>query len=343
MTYPSGISSWVGFGQESTPGTAVTVDHFYRFDDESLVEEPVTYQGEGFAGGVDGPYRVRQRRRTHARFGAGSVTMGVPKQKLAFLLKNIFGTITGPTQQAATTAYQVVATPGSLYNLSMTAQKALPDVTGTKKAFTYPASKFDEATFSCDIGEELKLELSLNSNDVVTNISAATASYPATDEAFFYTEGHILLGGTASTASGIVSVSGGTEVVEVTGVELTNATPMRTGSDNLRFGGAKRQQRENNWRDLTGTLSGEFENQATRYDLFHADTPAALVLKFEGNTIASTYKELLEIIVPSISFDSGTPTVGGPDLIELGTDFVGLSDRTNAVVQARYVSVDTTI
>lgn len=108
--------------------------------------------------------------------------------------------------------------------------------------------------------------------------------------------------------------------------------------------GTKAEQVENDWRQISGSLDAEFTDLTSVYNTFSSDAATALRLTFTGTTaISGANFPTLEVLIPSIRFDTGAPAVGGPDLLSFGADFTGLDDGTNAAVQIRSVTSDTAL
>lgn len=335
----SGIGSSLGYAAESVVGTPVTPTHWAEYNSESLALSKSVLQGSGLRG--SGLYPRASRRVVTGRNAGGSIELDLATNKMGPLFRQMFGSSTSTLVSGS--AYQQVHVPGSLTGKSLTIQKLVPSDAGTS-AFTYDGCKITDWSIDCEVGAIATLSLTIDAHDEVDNFSAGTPSYAASTGVFHFGQGSVILGGTVSTSSGVTSVSGGTTVGSVRAVTVSGTNPMTTGDDNQRFGGTKREQEQNDWRSLTGSLEVDFVNEAQVYDLHSADTATALVLSFVGTTaISGSVYPTLELIVPSLRFDTGTPQVDGPDLITLDADWTGLDNGTDPVCQIRYVTSDTAI
>jgi hypothetical protein len=335
----SGLGSSLGIAAESTVGTIVSPTRWIEYNSESLSLDKAAIQGQGLRGG--GLYARSARRVLVTRNAGGSVDLDVATSGMGLPFKAMLGASASAVVSGS--AYQQVHTPASLYGQSLSVQKLVPNSAGTLVPFTYNGCKVTDWELSCDVGSILALALTLDAWDETTATSAGTPSYSASTSVFHFKQGVVTLGGTPSTTSGVVSVSGGSTVAVVRGASVRGSNGITTGDENQRFG-TKVQQQENDWRSLGGNLDLDFVNQATVYDLFSADTATALQLTFTGTTaISGSVYPTLEVIVPSIRFDGETPQVGGPDVISTSADFTGLDDGTNAAVQIRYVTPDTSV
>lgn len=335
----SGIGSSLGYAAESVVGTPVTPTHWAEYNSESLALAKSVLQGSGLRG--SGLYPRSSRRVVTGRNAGGSIELDLATNKMGPLFRQMLGSSTSALVSGS--AYQQVHIPGSLTGKSLTIQKLVPSDAGTS-TFTYDGCKITDWSIDCEVGAIATLSLTIDAHDEVDNFAAGTPSYAASTGVFHFGQGSVILGGTVSTSSGVTSVSGGTTVGSVRAVTVTGTNPMTTGDDNQRFGGTKREQEQNDWRSLTGSLEVDFVNETQVYDLHSADTATALVLSFVGTTaISGSNYPTLELIVPSIRFDTGTPQVDGPDLITLDADWTGLDNGTDPVCQIRYVTSDTAI
>lgn len=340
MPTGSGISAQIMAAEEVTVGTAVTVTRAYEFNSESLSLSKNIVQGYGLRAG--GQYGRSTRRAYTTRSAGGSIEMDLASRGMGMWFKHMLGSSTSALLSGS--AYQQIHVPGSLTGKSLTIQKGVPQTDGTVKPFTYRGCKLPSWEISCDVGEIATLSVDVDAWDEVTATALATAAYTAGTEVFHFAEGSLLLGGTVSTASGLTSISGGTVAASVKSASVKGENPMANERYFLGSSGVKAEQQENDWRTVGGSLSCEFVNQATVYDLFAADTATALQLKFiSPNAISGANYPTVEITIPSIRFDGETPQVGGPDIVEFDADFTGLDDGTNPAVQIRYLTSDTSI
>lgn len=341
MPIGSGLSAQLGIAEESTYGVIVAPPTRYlEFLSESLSLSKNIVQGQGMRGG--GQYARSSRRAYTTRGAAGGFELEVATRGMGLLFKHMLGTSASAVVSGS--AYQQVHTPGSLTGKSLTCQVGRPTTGGTVVPFTMSGGKIAGWSLACEVGGIATLSCDLDGKDITTATSLGTASYVDAG-VFHFAQGALVLGGTVSTASGVASLSGGTTVAEVTGATISGTNPIAT--DRYYFGsaGTKAEPVENDWRTLGGSLDGEFVNQATIYDLMAADTETALKLTFTGTVaITGSVYPTLEVLIPSIRFDTGTPTVGGPDLLTLSADFTGLQNAAgDAAVQIRYVTADTSV
>lgn len=343
MAAGAGLAGSVGFAAEATVGTAATPDHFYEFNTEGVNYQKGILQGQGIhAGGL----YDRASRRVVSTVGAGGpITLDHATKKMNLLWKYMLGSTPTFTQQGATTAYLAVHQPGTLDGGSFTYQKGVPQTDGTVRPFTFNGGKVTDWELSVSTEQILQLSLTMDFWNVVTATALAAPSYPTGNEVFnFQQVTTFKLGGTASTTSGVVSVASGTTVATlVRDFTLAGSNALAVDRRGLGNQGVKSEQIENGWRGLTGTLIGEFTSQAEIWDVMKADTATPLQITFEGSTIASTYKNTLDIILPAVKFDTADVSIDGPDIVAQSVPFVVLDDGTNATIQVSITSTDTAV
>lgn len=342
MAIGSGLSAQIGFAEEATVGTAVPVTRFLEFNSESLSWEPTFIEGVGLRAGTKHKRasRVVQSRVT----AAGSVEMDFATRGMGLLVKHMLGSA-GTATLLGSGAYRQVHQPGDFTGLSLTTQVGRPQTDGTVKPFTYNGCKVSGWEFSCSDGELATLSLDLDAWNETTATALATASYTAGSEVFHFAQASLFkLGGTASTASGVVSVAGGTTVSSIVrGITVSGSTPMATERYGLGNAGVKKEQIENATPGITGTIETEFTNQAEIYDLFKANTTTALQLTFTGSLIGGAYYNTLDIIIPALKFKTAPVNVDGPDIVSMNVDFEAYSDGTNAPIQIALTSADAAV
>lgn len=342
MPVGSGLSAQLMIAKETTPGTAVTVTRPLEFNSESLALTKNIVQGAGLRGG--GRTLARSSRRAYTtRTVGGDINLDVATKGMGLLFEQMMGSSTSAVI-GATTAYQQVHTLGQLTGKSMTVQVGRPTTAGVVQPFTYRGCKVTSWELACEVGGILTLSLTLDGWDETTGTALATPAFPASTEVFHFAQGALVLGGTVATASGVASLTGGTTVATVTGATVTGEQSL--AAERFFFGsaGVKAEQLENDWPTVSGSLDAEFTDLTSVYNTFSSDAATALRLRFTGTTaISGSEFPTLEVLLPSIRFDTGAPGVDGPDVLSFGADFTALDDGTNTGAQIRYVTADTAL
>ncbi len=338
MPTGSGLDAQIGFAAESTWGTAVTVTRFLEFNTESMKFEPTWLEPVGLRAGTKHKRvsRIRQSRKSVS----GDIEMDVATLGMGLLVKHMLGsTVTTPTLVAGT-AYKQVHTPSGFLGLGLTAQVGRPEPSsGTVQPFTYSGCKVSSWEFMCEDNATPSLKLSLVGRQETTATALATASYLSGSSVFDFSQSTLKLGGTPSTASGETTIASGTTVATVVrSISVSGTTPMAEERFGLGNAGLRSQPLENDIPTITGTLNAEF-NKAEFYDVFQNNTTTALQFDLTGAAIgASNY--LFSIILPAVKLKAAAPSVTGPDIVQMSTDFEAYSDETNPVIQIKIVSTE---
>lgn len=337
MPIGSGISAQLGYKAESVFGTAVVVDQFNDFNSESLQLEQTWTEPKGLAAGRLVPLASRMVQTT--RSASGPVEMDFSARSMGRLVKQMLGSSATATLVSGV-AYEQVHQIGQMTGQSMTLQVGRPQTDGTVKAFTAVGCKFPGWEISSEAGGLVGLSLDVDAKDLLTSQALATATYVA-NEIFNHTQLSIRLGGTASTASGKVSVAGGTQLATlVNKVSVKGENPMAT--DRYGTGATKSEQIQNDMQDVTIDLEGEFTSQSELYDVWRAGTVTPVQLTWTGSTITGG-NYLLDIIASAAKITNDDLGVDGPDILGQTASLKVLADGTNSPLQIRLVSTDTAL
>lgn len=323
-----GLQTIFGTGVETAFNTAVTTDRFFEILSESLERKNRILTSKGLRGGVRNLKRG-SRRVLSARDGAGSVTMEVPTTTFGRWLQQTLGGTSTIAQQGTTPAWLQTHQLGDLTGKSQTIQKQIRDAAGNEiESFTFTGCKVLSAEFSISVDEILTATFDVDAADVKTDVAPAAASYSNLKLFHF--------------AQGVLKV-GGVDVAAVTTAKTKVASALNTNRFYVGSAGVKKEQTDNDFPEATGTLSAEFNSPADFYDRFADDSPATLVLEFEGAVISGAEKELFRITVPEVRFLGDTPKVSGPAVVVQDVPFEGAYDGALAGVKIEYKSTDTAI
>lgn len=330
MAIGSGLGAQLGIAAETTYGTAVTVTRFLDFNSEDLKYMPTFTQGGGLrAGTFAQPTGRRVVTTSQAR---GSIEREVQYAKEGLLLQALMGTSVTPVQQATTAAYLQTHTLADPSGKSLTIQKGVPQTDGTVKAHTFAGCRVASAEFSCGVDEILTAKYAIDAKSWTDQTALASASYTASN-AFHFAQMKLKLGtyGAEASVSGVRKVS----------VSIDRA--LKTDMFYAGNAGAKAQPVLGGWTSITGTVETDFATQSGFSDGFSANTSTSLVWEFVGTTaIESTYFPTFRVTLPGVFFDEGTPTVGGPDVVQPSYPFTWQYDGTN-LPKIEYMSTDVAV
>lgn len=342
MATRSGLDAQVGFAAETVVGTAVTVTRFPEFDNEDFAWVPTWLEGEGIRAGSK--FKRDSRVSIVRKDVNGKLDLKLPTKGIGLLVKHMMGSSGSATQIGATAAYEQFHTPGDHVGLGLTFQVGRPEPSsGTVQPFTYNGCKCTQWELTVADGAHAMLSTTWDGWNQTTATALASASYTAGNELFNFSHATLALGGTASTSSGEVSVSGGTTVAAVVNsVTVRGENPMAVDRYGIGNAGVKSEQLENDYPSITGSIDAEFD-MGELYDVFTGATSTTLQLSLSQGDAGGGNPFLFDIIIPATRLKTAAPSVDGPAIVRMQTDFEGYYDGANSILQAKIVSTDTAI
>lgn len=339
MTTGSGLDAQVGVVSETTWGTPVTVTRFPEFNTESLHKEITWLEPTGLRVGTKAKRvsRVVQSR----TWIAGDLEFDVVTLGMGLFVKHMLGSAVTTTTLISGSAYKQVHVPGDFRSLGLTVQVGRPEPGGTVRPFTYAGCKVTGWEFNIDDSNYPKLKLSLDGKSESTVTALATASYLAGALAYNFQQATLKLGGTPTTAAGETTIAGGvlTSTI-VKSFSCKGDTPMDTERFGLGNVGLKAEPLENGTPTYTGSLGAEFA-LTELYTPFSANTTTAMQFDLTGIAIgATTY--LFSIIIPAAKFKTASPSVTGPGVVEMTTDYEVYNNEVDPTIQIKIISTEST-
>jgi hypothetical protein len=325
MAYGAGIGASFAIKTESVFNTGVTVDHFTEMNSESLKFNKHTVTGSGLRSG--GKVQRSQRRVVTTSDASGDLDIDLPTRGLGLYLAHATGTFPSPTT-VASGVYSYTYTLGDTSATSFTTQATVPQYGGSLTTKTLTGCKVSSFELSVAAGEIAKAKFSIDAAGFTTATSPATYSYPASGSVFHFAQGAITVDGSS--------------VANIKDFSINVDNVLKNDRYNLGSAGIKSQQIINGFRMITGKITAEFTD-TTLLAKFLADTSAALVLTFTGDTISSTYKDTLRITVPVAKFDADTPNVDGPGVVDVGFTFTALDNGTDEPLTIFYQTADSAL
>ena len=304
MGVGSGIGATLGVGPESSYGTSGSVTKWIEFTKETIVRTPKRVQPNGLAGGLLLP-RASQRVQTTID-AQGDVEAPLYQLGMGHFLAALMGSSAAPVQQSATIAYKQTHILGNDAGISKQIQVGRPSLDGTVRPFTYSGVKVLSGKFECGLDEDLTSTFSVDAQAIDDSTALTAASYVSPNPPFHFGQMTIKLGsyGSESVVSGIRKVS------------CTITKKARTDRFYADGTGKKAEPILNDKYQISGTFDTDFVNATDFVNRFRDDTLTSAVLTWTGATIASTYAYTFQINLPGLKFDTGDPTVGGPDIIQ---------------------------
>ena len=292
-----GADAQIGWKSEVTPGTGVVVDTFQPFVSENI-KQNIEYMDTA----TISARKVLRLTKQGSKMIEGGVSMELPNQDVAVLMKHMFGGVS----TAGAGPYVHTYTPASLIGDSLTIQVGIPASAGTVHPFTYSGCKISEWTIAASVGEIAKLDCSVIGMSETTVTALASASYAADWEPFVFTEASVSVAGSSVATVRDVSLTGNNAIERR--VRLGSATSVEPLEIGLR--------------SYTGSITSDFD-ALTLYDLSVAGTETALVLTFDNGT-----DDL--VITCNIQFTRETPEVSGFDLLSQTLPFRCISATSDA-------------
>lgn len=340
MSTGSGLDAQLMVKQETTWGTAVTVDRAYEFGNETL-NQKITYTNS--AGLRTGTTFERTSRTKQARFTVGGdIEMEIPTLGLGLFLKHMIGSsVTTPTLISGS-AYKQIHTPGGMAGLGLTIQVGRPEPVSpyTVRAFTYEGCKITKWEISLKDGGLAMLKLTVDGQVESTATALATAAFLSGSTVYSFNQSTIKLGGTAATASGETTITGGTQLSAVAkSITISGDNSLADDRYGIGNAGQKKEQLQNGLQKISVKLDSEFA-KTELYDLYTAGTPTPIQFDLTGAVIAGGNNFLFSTILPSCILTDAPPAVSGPDIVQMSTTWDVKYDETNPPVQFKVVSTE---
>jgi len=313
-------------GAESTYGTPATLSRAYEGQIDAAKRVQEVLESVGFRGGMD---TARSDRRIQINMGGeGSLEFDLQNKGFGLLLQAMLGTSSGPTQVAATTAYETtVATSSAAPTTSYTVQMQRVAVDGTTIQHTYHGGVITGWTLAQTVGDLLKVTLPFDYEDSDTTTGAGTVTYPAATTPFHW-------GQMVCTVNSVAT--------DVTDFSVTETLGFKTDRRFLRGSVLKKQPIRNAVPAITGSISLEY-NDDTEYDLWAAGTIFPITAVWTGAEIEAGHNFSLTMTLPACQFDGDSPVANLADVPTLTMPFKALDDGTDPAVSIVYKSTDTAL
>ncbi|WP_115790039.1 phage tail tube protein [Arthrobacter silvisoli] len=334
----------LGFKKETTYGTAVTVDRFAEFTEESLAWNPTFAQGAGMRVGS----RVaRSKRRVLAKQSAGGdFTVEMVHKGLGPILEALFGTATSTAVPGQAGVFQQLFTPTTTDPLpSYTIQKGIPTIGGgAATAMTFLGAVCSSGEFSATNSEIVKLKTTWDAREVQPGIAYAAPSYVVAPELFHFAQGAITIGGTQTVPTTTALASGGTVAAQVEEFTVSFDNKIDEGGFNLGGGGKRSRKPVVGLAEVKGKVTAEYSDTVLR-DAYLNQTPLALTLTFTSSLVIGTSANpVLQIHIPDLRLEGELPKAGGGSPVKQEIDFTVLDGLTAASpIYVALVTTDTTI
>jgi hypothetical protein len=276
---------------------------------------------------------------------SGDFEVELTDKSLGTLWRAALGSTTTPST-LTTGVYQSVFQPGDQKSAgsSITLQVGRPQLDGTVKPFTWNGVKISGFEFGGNVTDPLNVKFTIDGWNEATGTALATASYSTTQEQFTGAQLSVNIGGTASTTTGVVSVTGSTALSGVKSAKIKGQNPLASDRYYANASGIKAEQLINGYRTYEVELEVDFISQAVLYDLYTANTTTALKLTYATATsLTGSYNPTLEVIIPAAKITKADVNASGPDVLGQKVTLTALYDGTNAPIQIRTINTDSAL
>ena len=323
----SGNDFRIALAKETTYGTRVAPTRFF-----AITGEDIAFARQRAFSAALGMGRWTRPSVLTTRTGAGSISGEVPTTGFGYLLDALHGNTVTPVQDGATTSYTQTHTLDTPPSKSYSLQKQIPPVTSsTLVPLDYTGVMFTGgATFNWATGAQglLTYDLPVTVQDETTGQTLVTYVAPTAWAPYAFMQGTVTIGGAAE-----ANVMGNGS--------LAIGYSMRDDAYTLGGTGTIAKPVETDKPTASMTFTADF-NDLTNITRVTNNTIADVVLKFEGATIASTFKYTFQVTLQDCVFTSPSPTVNDAGPVQQGITLTAASTTGDPPI-ILYRSTDTTL
>lgn len=323
MADRSGIGAQLGLSEETTFGTFVASARFLEFVSENINLSIARDESKGLRSGQ------RILRSDHWKAGRqsvqGDVSLEVGNRGFGVFFKHALGAVTTTADGAG---FKHSCAIGDLFGKSLSLQVGRPDIGGTVDPFSYSGMKITDWSLDNSPDNFLDLKLTFDGQLEATATALASATGPTETEILHWSGAAITIGGTSTPLQAF---------------NLTGKNNFDTGRHLLTGVTTKKEQIENALRDVTGTLTSEWDgNGATNYQRFVTGTTAAIVATWTAVATYDTAKPYkLVVTLPAARFDGDSPNVQGEGIVPFPMAFKA-TDAGAGAITIDYYTADAT-
>lgn len=325
----TGLATQVTHGDEVTYGTvAADLTRAFEIREEGVEDSIERIESESLRAGK----RLQSWWTPNRKGAEGDLTYELVTKGFGVRFKHALGAVATTTPAGGTTSKTHTGTLGNINGKSFSTQIGRPAVDGTVHPFTHLGGKIAEFELAVEVDglvlwtETLDfMDARTPSTPVTPGPALATPTYPAGVVPLDFIGALISVGGTP---------------VDVNSFTLSGSNGLKTDRYFLRRSSLKKEPIEDTEpRELTVELGGEFEG-LTAYNRFVNGTEAALIASFRGPIIEGAIFAGLDVTLARIRWDAGTPTAGGPDVLEQPQTCKVLAPAAGEAVSFAYTTSD---
>lgn len=324
------IETQLGTKDETTYGTAVTVDRFVPFLSESIQPETFRTRTPGLRAGKR---TARTDEYVPGVLGyAGSIEIPVESAGFGIWLKRALGAVatSGPTGGA----YQHVGTIDAddcLPSFTMQVNRALAPCAATDQAFTWEGCQVSSWELNVSVDEVVRFSAEIIAEDGTTGTALAAASYPA-GEPLAWSKASLTVGGTT---------------VPVTSFSLKCNNNLKTDRYYLQNSARRSKAARDDFPEITVEFEADF-GSLTQYNRFVAETAsgtrAALVFAATSVTQIGTSGTFpgVSVSLPAVDFTEVSVAVEGTEMLMQSITGMVLDNGTDEPISVTYTTADST-
>jgi len=322
----SNLDTSILLGKEVTYGTAVTLTDAFEGKADTYKRVHEYIDSVGFRAGME---TLRSDRRTLVNMGGeGTLDIDVLTTGWGFLLQAMLGSVSGPTQEAATAAYTTTATSTAADpDDSFTLQIQRVDASGTLQSYTHQGGVITGWTLEQAVGGLLTASYDIDFEDVDTSTGNGTPAYAASNTPFDWVMSSATLD---SVATPLMDMS------------LTADLALKTDRRFLRTSALKKQPVRSGMPSYEGSITLEYDGQV-EYNDFVAGNVVPIVFTWTGAQIEGAHYEEITITLAACQYTGDAPVSSLDDLPTLSMPFKVLDNGTAAAVVITYKSTDTAL
>lgn len=258
----------------------------------------------------------------------GSLQFDVLNKGFGFLLQGMLGTVSGPTQEAATAAYTTTCQTSSAETgdfFSVQVQRT--DMAGNTQAYTHHGGTITGWNLSHDVGGNLNCTLNFDFEDHDTATGAGTPVYPSAASPFDWSMASFTIDG-----NNVCSTS----------FSLDGDLAMKTDRRCMRGSALKKQPVRSGIPTFGGTLDIEYEGQ-TIFDLYPAGATVPIVGTWTGATIEGAHNYEIVMTMAACLLEGSAPVVSLTDIPMINVPFRVLDNSTDPAISITCKSTDTAL
>jgi len=323
----SNLDTAILLGKETTYGTPVALTNAYEGKADSWKRETQILESLGFRAGYQA--RRSDRRTVVNMGGTGTLEFDLLNMGFGFVAQAMLGSVSGPTQEGATTAYtSTFATtaddPGDSYTVQV---QRVTAGTGSVESFTHHGSTVTGWQLSQDTSGYASLSLDFDFEDVETVTADGTAVYPANATPFDWTQCAVTVDSVA------------TDVQELS---LDADLGLNVDRRFLKGSALKSRPVRSAIPTFSGSINSEFAS-TTLYDHWVADDIIPITFTWTGVNIEGAFDYELVVTMANCQFTGESPEASVEDLAAQPMAFDVLYDGSTDAVVMTYTSTDTSL